>query len=285
MFKEESRLQLEIMLNRWVQRLFPKWYASAACKEIALEPIGILNPPSFLQRNWLDVRQVVDTISQECQADKQWHALYNLLDNLIITRNARRNLHAKNLSGVLFSEKTTDYANFLAYAQHNCSAMRISTNDDFDYNLAHCFPPSEQPIEVGYREWDGRYFWKNTQEPLYLGALFLQNAEGIRRDIIIPANIEVGCFKSAVIDDIISHYWVLVLHKSSLEGLKNLFDKAGFSIHIINIPQLGSTLRILIADKKSSSLNKAIFNLLLHHRQSQVTDFFRYLQRRYKPFK
>ncbi len=285
MFKIDSDFNLEAMINRWVQRLFPQWYACAACKEVELHVMGSLNPQSFLQSNWLNVKQIVNLISQASKEDKSYQKLHRLLEQLIITRKARRNFDIHKLSAVLFAEQPTDYLNILAYAQNRCNELEMNSNQDFERHLALCFPPEERPIQVAYQEWDGRYFWKNKQEPLYLGALFLQNSKGRKRDVILPAEIEVACFKSAVIDEIVDKYWVLVLHYKSVPILNELFELAGFHRQIISLPQINPTLRILVADKQNKALNTAVMNLLLNHGRNQVTDLFRYLQRRYKPFK
>lgn len=284
--KQKRNFSLEVIINRWVQKLLPVWYASQACREVELQPIGRLNPPSFLQSYWIDVENVVqDMKSSLAGDDKRWSKLAGLLDELFVTRHINRNLDVELIHGVNFSQHKTNYSNLLAYAQSHSQDIAIEKNQDFDNNLALCFPEDKRPINVVYREWDGRYAWMNEEEPTYLGALILQNSQGNRRDTAIPAEVEVKGFKNAAIDDIISHYWVLVLHQNSLELLDELFDPAGFERKSLSLSIVNPQLRLLVASKKDKAFNRAIFNLLLSHSTHQVVDFFRYLQRIYKPFK
>lgn len=283
---QKSRFSLEVILNRWVQKLFPVWYACEACKEVNLIALGSpLNPPSFLHSRWIDVASIVEQINQSLIDDTKWEALKNLLDKLIVVQQVRRNINIELLSGVAFSEHTEDYINLLAYAQSHCEDIEAESAEHFEYNLQACFPKSEQPIEVGYREWDGRYYWKNEKEPRYLGALILQNSTGNKRDVIVPAEVQVESFKSSIIDQITSQYWAIVMHQDSFSLIDELLSFAGFDKKNILFSPNNPQLRLLIFNKKNKALNRAIFNLLLSHSHNQVLDLFRYLQRTYKPFK
>lgn len=283
--KQKKTFSLEVALNRWVQKLLPVWYASQACKEVKLHSIGRLNPPSFLQAHWLNVEDIVEDMKNSLSEDATWSKLAALLDELLVTRSANKNIDVEQITGVNFSQQKVNYANILAYAQNHCEDIEIENNQDFNNNLAQCFPESKRPIKIVYREWDGRYVWMNEEEPVYLGALVLQNSEGNRRDTAIPAQIEIKAFKNAAIDSIISQYWVLVLHQDSFEMLDELFEPAGFKRKSISFSAANSSLRLLVANKTDKAFNRAIFNLLLSHSTHQVVDFFRYLQRVYKPFK
>lgn len=284
---KKSRFSVEVILNRWVQKLFPVWYACEACKEVELVPLGqALNPPSFLHSRWIDVVGIINQIDQSlADDDVKWGAFKKLLDELIVVRQVRRNLNIDLLSGVVFSEHREDYVNLLAYAQNHCEGIEVETSEHFENNLQACFPKSEQPIQVGYREWDGRYYWKNEAEPTYLGALILQNSVSNKRDVVVPAEVQVERFKSSIIDQITNQYWVIVMHQDSSALVDDLLSLAGFDKKSVIFSPNHPQLRLLIFNKKSKTLNRAILNLLLSHSHSQVLDLFRYLQRTYKPLK
>lgn len=284
---KKSRFSLEVIINRWVQKLFPVWYACEACKEVDLVALGQpLNPPSFLHSRWIDIASIVNQIDQSlADDDVKWGSLKKLLGELVVVRQARRNLNVDLLSGVVFSEHREDYINLLAYAQNHCEGIEVETSQHFEGNLQACFPKSEQPIQVGYREWDGRYYWKNETEPTYLGALILQNSMGNKRDVVVPAEVQVESFKSSIIDQITSQYWVIVMHQDSFALVDELLSPAGFDKKSVTFSANYPQLRLLIFNKKSKALNRAVFNLLLSHSHSQVLDLFRYLQRTYKPLK
>ena len=77
---QESGFDLEQFINLIAQKLFPRWYARHAVKEIALSEIDAINPDSFLCHRWLSVISVHEAAAESLLSTHQkWHSLAELV--------------------------------------------------------------------------------------------------------------------------------------------------------------------------------------------------------------
>lgn len=277
--------ELETFLNNLLQRLFPVWYATQAAREIQLEALGSLNPPSFLSHRWLSLHAVVQGLQQSLQAQgSDWLELQELLSKLLVEKEYPRRLSITAIHGVEQSQHDQDWPNLLAYAEQLPEERLIDSAEDFDTRLHEAFPEANKPHRVVYREWDGRYYWINPDEPDQLAAL-QRYAHEHQRDTAINATISVESLNSKVLDRIRNDWWLLLLKRDSAYLLHNLMSQGNLPVALGEFEWRRSDLVFLIARKSNRSINRIILNLLNNHPSQEALEFGRFLSRQHFPFR
>lgn len=277
--------ELETFLNNLLQRLFPVWYATQTAREIQLDTIGILNPNSFLSHRWLSLHSVLQGLQQSLQTQgSDWLELQELLSKLLTEKEYARRLSIKAIDGVEQSQHEQDWPNLLSYAEHNSTGIVIETAEDFDTRLHEAFPASQQPHRVVYREWDGRYYWINPEEPVVLGALQLY-AQQHQRDISFNATINVESLNSKVLDRIRNDWWLLLLKRDSAYLMYDLMSRGELPVALGEFEWRRSDLVFLVARKNNRRINRIFLNLLNNRSTQEVLEFGRFLSRQHFPFR
>lgn len=277
--------ELETILNNLLQRLFPVWYATQTAREIQLDAIGILNPNSFLSHRWLSLHAVAQGLQQSLQAQgSEWLELQDLLGKLLTEKEYARRLSLKAILGVEQSQQEQDWPNLLAYAEHNSQGISLTNTEEFDTRLHEAFPAANQPHRVVYREWDGRYYWINPEEPTLLGALQLY-AHQHQHDASINATIHVESLNSRVLDHIRNDWWLLLLKRDSAYLMHDLMSRGNLPVALGEFEWRRSDLVFLVARKNNRRINRIFLNLLNHHSSQEVLEFGRFLSLQHFPFR
>jgi len=276
---------IEAFLNAVIQRLFPAWYATQAVKELPLSDMGSLNPNSFLCHRWLSLHSVVQAMQESLQnAGPEWQKLQQLLGKLIVEHNYQRPLSISAIQGVEYSAHEADLPNLESYAEHYCGDIAWEKAEDFDNNLKLAFPAAEQPFRIVYREWDGRYYWINKDEPLHFAAAMM-HAKHKQRDSNINCDINVESLHMPTLDALRANYWLLLMLRDDAYKVTNLLNPAGFEVVLCEFEWRRSDLVVMAAHKNSRKLNTILLNLQNNRSTQQITDLGRYLARHNYPFR
>ncbi len=277
--------ELETLLNSLLQRLFPVWYATQTAREISLETIGILNPNSFLCHRWLSLHSVIQGLQNSLQAhNSDWLELQDLLGKLLVEKEYPRRLSITAIDGVEQSQHEQDWPNLLSYAEHNSTGIVIETAEDFDTRLHETFPADQQPHRVIYREWDGRYYWINPDEPVLFGALQLY-AQQHQLDRSFNATINVESLNTKVLDRIRQDWWLLLLKRDSAYQMYDLMSRGNLPVALGEFEWRRSDLVFLVARKNNRHINRIFLNLLNNRSSQEVLEFGRFLSRQHFPFR
>ena len=278
-------LDIESFFNNLIQRLFPVWYAGQAAKELSLPPLGTINPNSFLSHRWLSLQAVVKSLHESLQASgKDWQPLIDLTEKLLIEKEYKRPLSITAIEGVEFSHQEQDWPNLHAYAEHNCADIMLESADDFEQALHTVFPDAAKPHRMVYREWDGRYYWVNKEEPRLFAATLLY-AQQKQRDASIPALINVESLNTKVLDRLRNDYWLLLMQRDSAYIMHDLLSRADLPVVLAEFEWRRSDLVFLVARKNNRKINRILLNLLNNRSTQQITEFGRFLTRQHFPFR
>ncbi|MCD8523408.1 MAG: hypothetical protein LRY66_04095 [Saccharospirillaceae bacterium] len=276
---------IESFFNSLIQRLFPVWYATQAAKEISLAPLGTINPTSFLSHRWLSLQAVVQSLRESLQsAGKDWQPLIDLMEKLLIEKEYKRPLSITAIDGVEFSHHEQDWPNLYSYAENNCADIILENADDFDQTLRTVFPNESKPHRVIYREWDGRYYWINKEEPRLFAAL-LMYAQQKQRDASVQALISVESLNNKVLDRLRNDYWLLLMQRDSAYVMHDLLSRADLPAVLAEFEWRRSDLVFLVARKNNRKINRILLNLLNNRSTQQITEFGRFLTRQHFPFR
>lgn len=282
---QTSGFDLEEFLNLLAQRLFPRWYARQAAKELELPELGVLNPESFLSHRWLSVISACEAAAESLQsAPEQWHSLSDMLKKVISETEYKRNLSITAISGLQSSQVQDELVSIEDYAAQHCSDIPHETVEDFDRNLHEAFPDSERPFHVSYREWDGRYYLMNKEEPRHFGALRLQCKEK-KRDYNLGCVIHVESVHGRILDRIRAGYWLLLMKREPAYQLYQLMKPANLPCEIAEFEWRRGDLVFFVTRKNNHTINQILLNLMGAHGSGQVLDWGRFLSRIRYPFR
>lgn len=280
-----SGFDLEKFINLIVQRLFPRWYARQAVKEMVLPSIGNINPESYLCHRWLSLTSAHKAAANSLLSSaKQWHSLAELLQKLVVENEYPRSLSISAIDGVKVSECDLDYPNLISYGQEQANQIPQETENEYNRNITLAFPEKKQPFYVCYREWDGRYFFINEDEPRHLAALLIQGQKQ-QRDYSLACNINVESIQGRMLDRLRSGFWMLLMKREFAYQLYQLVNQGRLDCEIAEFEWRRSDLVFFIARKNEKSLNEIILNLLVNHSSSQVLDWGQFLNHAHFPFK
>jgi hypothetical protein len=281
---QESGFDLEQFINLIAQKLFPRWYARHAVKEIVLTEIEAINPDSFLCHRWLSIISVHEAAADSLLSTHQkWHSLAELLKKSIIENEYPRKLSITAIKGVKSSQCDEEYPDLLSYAKQQADQIPHETDADFESNIEQAFATKEGGIHVCYREWDGRYYLMNEEEPRHLGALLLQ-CENKQRDYNLSCNIHVESIQGRNLDRIRAGYWMLLMKREDAYRLYQLLKPAKLSCEIAEFEWRRSDLVFFIATKTHPVMNQILLTLLSNHSSKHIIDWGRFLNRSNFPF-
>jgi len=281
--ESKSGFDIEEFLNLIFQRLFPRWYARQAAKEIKLPDLGDINPPSFLSHRWLSLVSTHEAIIESLKGSESWKPLCDHLSTLITEAEYKRNLSITAIHGIQSSQCDDELPDLISYAQQQSDDIPHESAEDFDNNIHHAFPDAERPFHVCYREWDGRYYLMNKSEPTYFGALRLQCASK-HRDFSLQSVIHVESVHGRTLDRIRAGYWLLLLKRESAYQLFQLMKNAKLPCEIAEFEWRRSDLVFFIARKNNQTINQILLTLMGNHNSQQVIDWGRFLSRSRFPF-
>lgn len=284
-----STFDIEAFLNSLIQRLFPAWYANQAVREMPLHDMGSLNPNSFLSHRWLSMHSVIQAMQGSLEnAGPDWQELHQLLGKLIVEKDYQRHLSVSVIHGVEYSTHEEEFPNILSYAEHALQQQQWQqewqTTEQFEHHLLQAFPQQDIPHRMVYREWDGRYYWLNKEEPVHLAAV-LMHCQHKQRDARISASINVESLHLPTLDAIRSKYWLILMQRDDAYQVLQLLDQAGFGVIPCEFEWRRSDLLILAGRKSNRKLNNILLSLQNNRSSQQVTDLGRYLSRHYYPFR
>lgn len=279
-----SEFDLEKIINVIVQRLFPRWYARQAAKEMVFPAIGDINPHSYLCHRWLSLTSAHKAASDSLlSSNQQWHSLADLLQKMVIENEYPRSLSISALDGVKVSECDSDYHNLISYGLEQANQIPQETDNEYNRNITLAFPERKKPFYVCYREWDGRYFFINDDEPRHLAALLIQGNKQ-QRDYHLDCNINVESVQGRLLGRLRSGFWMLLMKREFAYQLYQLVDQARLDCEIAEFEWRRSDLVFFIARKNEKALNDIILNLLSNHSSKQILDWGQSLNNAHFPF-
>lgn len=275
---------LESYLNLLVLRLFPVWYTSQLARTIELSPLGDLNPRSFQSQKWLSLHSVLQGLSQSLPIDPQWQVLNKSLSKLIQEVEYNRRMAIKGIDGVEHYIGEQDWSTLIAYAEDNTTEeIEVSSADDFEALFNQTFSDEHKPHQFVFREWDGRCFWKNPEEPDKLAAL-LHYAHHHDRDAEVLGKVRVESISSKTLDRIRNNWWLLLLNREDALRLMALVEQTSMPIVMADFEWRRNDLAFLIARKDNRRINQIFLNLIDKRSTKDVLEFGSYLGRHYHPF-
>ncbi len=280
----ETGFDLEQFINLIAQRLFPRWYARHAVKELELPDIDDINPKSYLCHRWLSLISVHEAAAESLiTSHKQWHSLAELLKKLMVENEYPRSLSISAINGVKVSQCDNDYPDLLSYCSEQANQIPQETENEYKRNITLAFPEAKQPFHVCYREWDGRYYFLNEDEPRHLAALLMQGKKQ-QRDHNLPCTIHVESIQGRLLDRLRSGFWMLLMKRENAYQLFQLIKQGKLECEIAEFEWRRSDLVFFIARKNEQALNEIILNLLSNHNSKQILDWGRFLSRSHYPF-
>jgi hypothetical protein len=279
-----SGFDLEKFINLIVQKLFPRWYARQAVKEMVLPVIGNINPHSYLCHRWLSLTSAHKAASDSLlNSNQQWHSLADLLQKMVIENEYSRSLPISALDGIKVSECDLDYPSLISYGLEQANQIPQETDNEYNRNITLAFPEKKKPFYVCYREWDGRYFFINDDEPRHLAALLIQSKKQ-KRDYSLDCYINVESVQGRMLDRLRSGFWMLLMKREFAYQLYQLVDQARFDCEIAEFEWRRSDLVFFIARKNEKALNEIILNLLSNNTSKQILDWGQSLKNSHFPF-
>lgn len=276
--------RLEGLLNYWMLRLFPAWYLSQVAKALELTPIGSLNPPSFLAHRWLSLQSVCQALGQSLSADDaQWQPLVQQLNKLLQEKELSRSYNLMAIRGVEQSKYSDEWPSLIAYANEALEpAQHIQSNDEFNETIEQAFPESQRPHRIVYREWDGRAYWINPQEPTEL-ALLQHYGHGHQRDGQFYAKIHIESLNNQALEKIRHNWWLLVASRNDIEPFAELMRTANLPVTLANFEWRRDDLAILVAPKSSRKVNQVLLSMLHQRSSLEVLELSSYISRHHHP--
>ncbi len=280
----DSGFDLEQFINLIAQRLFPRWYARHAVKEIELTDIEEINPQSYLCHRWLSLISVHQAASESLMiSQQQWRSLAELLQKIVTENEYPRSLSISAINGIKLSQCEEDYPNLLSYAAEQADQIPQQTDNEFNRNISLAFPVAKESEHVCYREWDGRYYYLNDDEPRHLAALLMQ-CKNQQREHNLSCIIHVESVQGRMLDRLRAGFWMLLMKREHAYQLFQLLKQAKFECEIAEFEWRRSDLVFFIARKNNHDLNQIILSLLSKHNSKQVMDWGRFLSRSHFPF-
>jgi hypothetical protein len=277
---------LEAFLNRWLQRLAPTWYANQAVRQIALNDIGILNPSSYLAHRWMSLTSIISTCEEGLpEKHPVFSPLKPLLQKLLVSKKFDRLLNLTTITGVeVSSQDDKDYASLAHWAVAQPNLPPCSSADEFDALINQHFGKGNTPPKVVYREWDGRYYWINSEEPVVI-ATIARFATEKQREARVKAEIHVESVHEVTLERIRQQFWWLLLAKEQANIIHALLDAARLPVVVTNFESRRDDLAFLITPKHNPRLNRILLTLIQNKSSQEIVEFGRFLSRHHYAFR
>lgn len=273
----------ENYLNMLVLRLFPAWYTSQLARTMELSPLGTLNTLSFQSQNWLSLHSALQGLSQSLPMEPQWQLLNKALSKLISEVEYSRRMQIKGIHGIEHYEGEQDWPTLIAYAEDNAQDIEINSAEEFEEMVNETFPDENKPHQLVFREWDGRCYWNNPEEPTKLAAL-QRYAHQHDRDAQILAKIRVENINNKALDSIRNSWWLLLLNREDALRIMALIEQTKLPIIMADFEWRRNDLAVLVARKDNRRINQIFLNLIDKRSTKNVLEFGSYLSRNYHPF-
>lgn len=279
-----SGFDLEQLINLIVQRLFPRWYARQAVKEMSFPEISEINPKSYLCHRWLSLTSAHEAAAESLNnSHQQWHSLADLLKKLIVENEYPQSLSIAAINGVKVSQCDQDYRDLITYGLEQANQIPQFTDNEYKRNITLAFPEKQQPFYVCYREWDGRYFFINQDEPRHLAALLIQGKKQ-QRDYKLICTVNVESVQGRMLERLRSGFWMLLMKREFAYQLYQLMNQGKLACEIAEFEWRRSDLVFFITRKTDPIANEIIVNLLANHSSKQIIDWGLFLNRAHFPF-
>jgi len=278
-------MDIETWFNLFLQRLFPVWYCVRYVTEMPMEMIGDINPRSFLSHRWLSVAAVNQAAADSLvKAGDQWQDLATLLPKITKTKSYKRYLSIKNINAVETSTVDTDYANLFDYGQSESKDIPMSHAEHFDDMVHELFNEKGKHYPFVYREWDGRYYFRNTDEPKKLSALLMHCREK-GRDLTVKAEIEIQYADLRTVEIMRSRYWMLLMKRDTAYQLAYLIRAAKIPCQLAEFEWRRSDLVFLVLKKTDYRTAQIVEALVRKHFPRSVIEWGRWLCTHQVPFR
>lgn len=277
-------IKIEELLNQWMLKLFPVWYLSQAAQALKLSPLGRLNPPSFLAHRWLSIQSVNKAIAQALeQEEEQWHPLATLLNKLIVHKEVTRSFNIMSIRGVEQSKHTDEWPSLIAYANEASDlAEEITSAEDFERKVNEAFPDQNRPHLIVYREWDGRSYWINKEEPELLAQL-QRYGQNNQRDAQVYAKISIESLNTQILDRMRHNWWLLVFTRKDIEPFVQLMQSVNLPVVLTNFEWRRDDLAVLVAPKSNRKINQILLSVIHKRSTQEVLEFGGYISRKHHP--
>lgn len=278
-------VDLETWANVALQKLFPVWYSVRYVAEMPMDMIGDINPKSFLCHRWLSVSAVNTAAANSLdQAGDQWKDCAQLLRKIYKTKRYKRYLSLRNITAVESSVVDTDYQDILEYAENECKDIPKHHAEHFDQLSYDVFGDKGKHYPFAYREWDGRYYFCNEDEPRNFSSL-LMHCRDKGRDLTVKADIEIQHVDMRTIEIMRSRYWVLLMKRESAYQIAYLIRAAKIPCQLAEFEWRRSDLVFLVLKKTDYRTAQIVEALFHRHFPRGVIEWGRYLCTHNVPFR
>ncbi len=281
-----GRVDIETWANLFLQKLFPVWYCVRYVTEMPMEMIGDINPRSFLCHRWLSV-QAVNTAAANSleQAGSQWKDCAQLLRKIYKTKRYKRYLSMKNVTAVESSVIDYDYADIVEYSENECKDIPKHHAEHYDQLSAEVFLGDKTVHHpFAYREWDGRYYYCNKEEPRNFAAL-MQHCRDKGRDLTVKADIEIQFADIRTVEIMRSRYWMLLMKRESAYQIAYLIRAAKIPCQLAEFEWRRSDLVFLVLKKTDYRTAQIVEAMFRRHFPRGIIEWGRYLCTHQVPFR
>jgi hypothetical protein len=278
-------VDIETWANVLLQKLFPVWYCVRYVSEMPMEMIGDINPKSFLSHRWLSVSAVNTAAAKSLdEAGEQWKDCAQLLRKIYKTKRYKRYLSMRNVTAVESSVVDNDYQNIVEYAEGECKDIPKHHAEHFDQLSHDVFGDKSKHYPFGYREWDGRYYFCNEDEPKNFASM-LMHCRDKGRDLTVKADIEIQHVDMRTVEIMRSRYWILLMKRESAYQIAYLVRASKIPCQLAEFEWRRSDLVFLVL-KKTDYRTAQIVEALFHsHFPRGVIEWGRYLCTHTVPFR
>jgi hypothetical protein len=278
-------LDFETWFNLLLQRLFPVWYCVRYVSEMPMESLGEINPKSFLSHRWLSIHDSHKAASASLEhAGDQWQDCSQLLLKIYKTRTFNRYLSIRNITAVESSTSDNEYKNIVEYAEAECKDIQTFHAEHFDQLSQELFGEKGKQYPFVYRELDGRYYYRNEDEPKKLGAL-LRHCSEKGRDLSVKAEIEIQYVDLRAVEILRSRYWLLLMKREVAYQIAYLVRAAKIPCQLAEFEWRRSDLVFLVLKKTDYRTAQIVDAIVRRHFPRSVMEWGRYLCTHQVPFR
>jgi hypothetical protein len=214
----------------------------------------------------------------------EWADLVSLLPKVIRTKTFKRYLSIKNVTAVESSVVDVDYSNLLDYGEAEAIDIPNNHAEHFDDISRELFDEKGKHYPFVYREWDGRYYYRNQDEPKKLSAL-LVHCRDKNRDLSIRAEIEIQYADLRIVEIIRSRYWMLLMKRDAAYQIAYLIRSAKISCQLAEFEWRRSDLVFLVLKKTDYRTAQIVEALTRKHFPRSVIEWGRWLCTHQVPFR
>ncbi|MEH6345839.1 MAG: DUF6685 family protein [Bermanella sp.] len=278
-------VDLETWFNLLLQRLFPVWYCVRYVTEMPIENLSEINPKSFLSHRWLSINDANQAAAASLDlAGEQWQDCASLLRKIYKTRTFKRYLSIRNVNAVESSTVDAEYKTLLDYAETECKDVPTFHAEHFDQMSHEIFGDPNKHYPFVYREWDGRYYFRNQDEPRTFAALLLHCREK-GRDLTVRAEMEIQYADLRALEVLRSRYWLILMKREAAYQIAYLVRAAKIPCHLAEFEWRRSDLVFLVLKKTDYRTAQIVDAIVQRHFPKSAIEWGRYLCTHQVPFR